>query len=69
MHFNESHAKNTEPVRHSGIFGTVLRVFNQDDDMVLSMERIASVVKHEDAELSPATPTGWLEVVGTPVDK
>lgn len=69
MHFDGSHAKNPEPVRHSGIFGTVLRIFNQDGDTVLSMERITFVLKREDAELSPATPTGWLEVVGTSVDE
>ena len=50
---------------HVGIVTTELRAFNQDDDLVLSLERTPMVLKREHARPSAATPPGWIEGVGT----
>ena len=50
---------------HVGIVTTELRAFNQDDELVLSLERTPMVLKREHAQPSPARPTGWPAGVGT----
>jgi acyl dehydratase len=50
---------------HVGIVTTELRAYNQDDDLVLSLERSAMVLKREHAQPSAARPPGWPEGVGT----
>ena len=50
---------------HVGIVTTELRTYNQDDDLVLTLERTPMVLKREAAEPSAAAPTGWPEGVGT----
>ena len=50
---------------HVGIVTTELRAYNQDDDLVLSLERTPMVRKRAAADPSPARPTGWPEGVGT----
>ena len=53
---------------HVGIVSTELRTYNQDDELVLSLERTPMVLKREYAEPTPARPTGWPENVGTQPD-
>jgi acyl dehydratase len=53
---------------HVGIVTTELRTYNQDDDLVLSLERTPMVLKREYAEPSAAQPTGWPEGIGTQPD-
>lgn len=48
-----------------GIVTTELRVYNQDDEQVLSLERTPMVLKREYAQPTAARPTGWPEGVGT----
>jgi acyl dehydratase len=50
---------------HIGIVTTELRAYNQDDELVLSLERTPMVLKREYAEPSAAQPTGWPEGIGT----
>jgi len=50
---------------HVGIVETELRAYNQEDEQVLSLKRTPMVLKREDADPSPAQPTGWPEGVGT----
>jgi acyl dehydratase len=50
---------------HVGIVTTELRAYNQDDDLVLSLERTPMVLKREHARPSAAKPPGWVEGVGT----
>ncbi|MFC6718224.1 MaoC family dehydratase [Natrialbaceae archaeon GCM10025810] len=50
---------------HVGIVTTELRAYNQDGDLVLSLERTPMVLKREYAEPSAAQPPGWPEGVGT----
>ena len=50
---------------HVGIVTTELRAYNQDDEVVLSLERTPMVLRREDAQPSAAQPTGWPEGVGT----
>jgi itaconyl-CoA hydratase len=50
---------------HVGIVTTELRAYNQDDDLVLSLERTPMVLKREFAEPSAAAPTGWPDGIGT----
>ena len=47
-----------------GIVTTELRAFNQDDELVLSLERTPMVLKREFAEPSAAAPTGWPDGIG-----
>ncbi|WP_276259159.1 MaoC family dehydratase [Haloglomus litoreum] len=49
---------------HSGIVTTELRAFNQDDELVLSLERTPMVLKRAFAEPSAAAPTGWPDGIG-----
>jgi len=48
-----------------GIVTTELRAYNQDGELVLSLERTPMVLKRAAAEPSAAAPTGWPEGVGT----
>ncbi|MFT4949588.1 MAG: itaconyl-CoA hydratase [Natronomonas sp.] len=50
---------------HVGIVTTELRAYNQDDDLVLSLERTPMVLRREHAQPSAAAPTGWPEGIGT----
>ena len=50
---------------HVGIVTTELRAYNQDDELVLSMERTPMVLKRSHARPSAARPTGWPDGVGT----
>ena len=50
---------------HVGIVTTEHRAFNQDDDVVLSLERTPMVLKREYAEPSAAAPTGWPDGIDT----
>ena len=50
---------------HVGIVTTELRAFNQDSDLVLTLERTPMVLKREYAEPSAAKPPGWPDGIGT----
>ena len=50
---------------HVGIVTTELRAYNQDDELVLSLERTPMVQKRDHADPSAARPTGWPEGIGT----
>lgn len=50
---------------HVGIVTTELRAYNQDDGLVLSLERTPMVQKRESVRPSAARPTGWPEGIGT----
>lgn len=50
---------------HVGIVTTELRAYNQDDTLVLSLERSPMMLKREHAEPSAAAPTGWPDGIGT----
>ncbi|GAB3702448.1 MaoC family dehydratase [Halorubrum pallidum] len=50
---------------HVGIVTTGLRAYNQDGNLVLSLERTVMVLKRSHAEPSAAQPTGWPEGIGT----
>jgi len=50
---------------HVGIVTTELRAYNQDDDLVLSLQRTPMVLKREYSEPSAEQPTGWPDGVGT----
>jgi acyl dehydratase len=57
--------RESESREHVGIVTTELRTFNQDDDLVLSLERTPMVLKREHADPSSRQPPGWPEGVGT----
>jgi acyl dehydratase len=50
---------------HVGIVETELRTYNQDDELVLSLERTPMVLKRAHADPSAARPPGWPAGVGT----
>lgn len=50
---------------YAGIITTELRAYNQDDDMVMSLERSNLMFKREHAQPSAARPPGWPEGIGT----
>jgi itaconyl-CoA hydratase len=60
--------RESESRDHVGIVTTELRAFNQDDDLVLTLERTPMVLKREDREPSAAQPPGWPEGIGTQPD-
>lgn len=60
--------RESESRDHVGIVDTELRAFNQDAELVLSLKRTPMVLKREYAEPDAATPTGWLEGIGTQRD-
>ena len=57
--------RESESRDHVGIVTTELRAYNQDDELVLSLERSPMVLKREYAEPTAAQPPGWPEGVGT----
>lgn len=57
--------RESESRDHVGIVNTELRAYNQDDDLVLSLERTPMVLKREAAQPSAASPTGWPDKIGT----
>ncbi|PSQ37711.1 monoamine oxidase [Halobacteriales archaeon SW_12_71_31] len=60
--------RESESREHVGIVTTELRAYNQDGDLVLSLERTPMVLKREHAQPSAARPPGWPEGVGTQPD-
>lgn len=50
---------------HVGIVTTELRAYNQEDELVLSLERTPMVLKREYARPTAARPPGWPEGIGT----
>ena len=48
-----------------GIVTTELRAYNQDNDLVLSLERTPMVLKRESVDPSAAAPAGWPRGIGT----
>ena len=59
------HRRESDSRDHVGLVTAELRAFNQDDELVLSLERTFMVLKREHAQPSAARPTGWPEGVGT----
>lgn len=57
--------RESESRDHVGIVTTELRAFNQEDDLVLSLERTPMVLKREHASPSAAQPPGWPMGIGT----
>ena len=57
--------RESESREQVGLVTTELRAYNQDDKLVLSLERTPMVLKREHAQPSAARPTGWPEGVGT----
>jgi itaconyl-CoA hydratase len=57
--------RESESREHVGIVTTELRAFNQDGDLVLSLERTPMVLKGAYARPSAEVPPGWPEGVGT----
>ncbi|UHQ98586.1 MaoC family dehydratase (plasmid) [Natrinema zhouii] len=53
---------------HVGIVETELRAYNQNDDLVLSLERTPMVLKREYAKPSAVAPPGWPDGIGTQPD-
>ncbi|ELZ31600.1 MaoC domain-containing protein dehydratase [Halogeometricum pallidum JCM 14848] len=53
---------------HVGIVTTELRTYNQEDELVLTLERTPMVLKRSHADPSAARPPGWPEGVGTQPD-
>ena len=59
------HRRESESRDHAGLVTAEVRAFNQNDDLVLSLERTFMVLRRGHAQPSPARPTGWPEGVGT----
>ena len=59
------HKRESDSRDHVGLVTAELRAFNQDDELVLSLERTFIVLRREHAQPSAARPTGWPEGVGT----
>lgn len=54
---------------HVGIVTITLRAFNQNDELVLSLERTPMVLKREYAQPDASQPPGWPAGIGTQSDK
>lgn len=50
---------------HVGIVSTELRAYNQDNELVLSLQRTNLILKRGYAEPSAASPPGWPAGIGT----
>ena len=50
---------------HVGLVTTELQAYNQDDELVLSLERTPMVLKRAYADPTPEQPPGWPEGIGT----
>jgi acyl dehydratase len=57
--------RESESRNRVGMVTTELRAYNENDDLVLSLERTSMVLKREQADPSAAQPPGWPEGVGT----
>jgi acyl dehydratase len=57
-----------ESREHVGIVTTELRAFNQDSELVLTLERTPMVLKREYTDPSAAKPPGWPEGIGTQLE-
>ena len=57
-----------ESREHVGIVTTELRAFNQDSDLVLTLQRTPMVLKREYADPSAAQPPGWPKGIGTQLE-
>lgn len=57
--------RESESREHVGLVNTELRAFNQDDELVLSLQRTPMVLKREYTDTTAAQPTGWPTDVGT----
>jgi acyl dehydratase len=62
------HKRESESRNHVGLVETELRAYNQDGDLVLSLKRTPMIFKREYAQPDAATPTGWVEGIGTQLD-
>ncbi|MFT4892079.1 MAG: itaconyl-CoA hydratase [Halobacteriales archaeon] len=60
--------RESESREHVGIVTAEVRAFNQDDELVLSLERTFMVLKRREVDPSAARPTGWPDGVGTQPD-
>ncbi|USZ73574.1 MaoC family dehydratase [Natronosalvus halobius] len=56
--------RDSESRDHVGIVTTELRAYNQDDELVLSLERSGMLLTREYARPSAAQPPGWPEGIG-----
>jgi hypothetical protein len=59
------HKRESESRDHVGIVTTAVRVYNQDDVLVMSLERTNFMLKREFAQPTAAQPPGWPEGIGT----
>ncbi len=57
--------RESESRDHVGIVTTELRAFNQDNELVLSLERTGMVLRRDHAEPTENKPPGWIDGVGT----
>lgn len=57
--------RESESRDHVAIVTAEIRAFNQEDDLVLSLERTFIVLKRSEVEPVAARPTGWPDEVGT----
>ncbi len=57
--------RESESRDHVGLVTTELRAYNQDDELVLSLQRTPMVLKREYAQPTAARPPGWPDGVGT----
>lgn len=57
--------RESESRDHVGIVTTELRAFNQDNELVLSLERTGMVLRRDYAEPTANKPPGWIDGVGT----
>lgn len=57
--------RESESREHVGIVTTELRAYNQDDELVLSLERTPMVRKRSHAEPTAEQPPGWPAGIGT----
>lgn len=57
--------RESESRNHVGMVTTELRAYNENDDLLVSLERTPMVFKHEHADPTAARPPGWPEGVGT----
>jgi acyl dehydratase len=59
------HKRESDSRDHVGIVTTELRAFNQENELVLSLERTPMVLKRNHAQPSAETPPGWIDGIGT----
>ncbi len=57
--------RESESREHVGIVTTELRAYNEDDELVLSLERTPMVLKRAHAAPSAVQPPGWPGKIGT----